>query len=92
MDSFTGKLAVVTGAGPGTRCELSRQPAAWGSSVAGRDLNPEAPATPRLARRQAGPQLPSASDNGRVTLRTELCGRSGPGARNLDSRHATLSL
>ena len=33
MDSFTGKLAVVTGGGPGKGRELARQPAAQGRAV-----------------------------------------------------------
>jgi NAD(P)-dependent dehydrogenase (short-subunit alcohol dehydrogenase family) len=39
MDSFTGKLAVVTGAGSGMGRELTRQLAAQGCSVAACDLN-----------------------------------------------------
>jgi NAD(P)-dependent dehydrogenase (short-subunit alcohol dehydrogenase family) len=42
MDSFAGKLAVVTGAGSGMGRELVRQLAAEGCSVAGCDLNAEA--------------------------------------------------
>ena len=40
VDSFTGKLAVVTGGGSGMGRELSRQLAAQGCSVAC-DLNPD---------------------------------------------------
>ena len=39
MDSFTGKLAVVTGGGSGMGRELARQRAAQGCSVATCDLN-----------------------------------------------------
>ena len=42
VESFTGKLAVVTGAGSGMGRELVRQLAAQGCSVAGCDLNAEA--------------------------------------------------
>jgi NAD(P)-dependent dehydrogenase (short-subunit alcohol dehydrogenase family) len=41
MDSFTGKLAVVTGGGSGMGRELSRQLAEQGCSVAACDLNPD---------------------------------------------------
>jgi len=56
MDSFTGKLAVVTGGGSGMGRELVRQLAAQGCSVAACDLNADAVAqTAALAREGAPP-------------------------------------
>ncbi len=56
MDSFAGKLAAVTGGGSGMGCELVRQLAAQGCSVAACDLYPETIAeTASMARAGAPP-------------------------------------
>jgi NAD(P)-dependent dehydrogenase (short-subunit alcohol dehydrogenase family) len=66
MDSFTGKLAVVTGGGSGTGRELSRQLAARACSVAACDLNPDSMAeTVALARAEAAPDVLAAVDRQR---------------------------
>ena len=54
MDSFTAKLAVVTGGGSGMGRELTRQLAAQGCAVAACDLNPDTMAeTVALAQAEA---------------------------------------
>ena len=56
MDSFTAKLAVITGGGSGMGRELARQLAAQGCSVAACDLNADAVAeTAAMARAGAPP-------------------------------------
>ena len=56
MESFTGKLAVVTGGGSGMGRELTRQLAVQGCSVAACDLNPDLLAeTVMLAEEGAAP-------------------------------------
>jgi NAD(P)-dependent dehydrogenase (short-subunit alcohol dehydrogenase family) len=56
VDSFTGKLAVITGGGSGMGRELARQLAAQGCSVAACDLNTAAVAdTAAMARAGAPP-------------------------------------
>ena len=55
MDSFTGKLAVVTGGGSGMGRELVGQLAAQGCSVAACDLNADAVAQAAASARVGGP-------------------------------------
>ncbi len=55
VDSFTGKLAVVTGGGSGMGRELVRQLAAQGCSVAACDLNAEAVKVTAATARAASP-------------------------------------
>jgi NAD(P)-dependent dehydrogenase (short-subunit alcohol dehydrogenase family) len=58
VDSFTGKLAVVTGGGSGIGRELARQLAVQGCSVAACDLNADAVAeTAAMARTAAVPEV-----------------------------------
>ena len=57
MDSFSGKLAVVTGGGSGMGRELVRQLAAQGCSVAACDVNADAVARRGLGLRSEPDQV-----------------------------------
>src|SRR5437016_1778395 len=63
MDSFSGKLAVVTGGGSGMGRELVRQLAAQGCSVAACDLNADAVAETAVVAREGGPPGVLVSDH-----------------------------
>jgi NAD(P)-dependent dehydrogenase (short-subunit alcohol dehydrogenase family) len=87
VDSFTGKLAVVTGGGSGMGRELVRQLAARGCSVAACDLNAETMAvTTATARAGAPPGVAvtghacDVSDEAQVLrFRDELLGQHAAG-------------
>ena len=78
MDSFTDKLAVVTGGGSGMGRELVRQLAAEGCSVATCDLNVEAAAqTEALARSDASPGVRVSSHQCDVSDEAEVVRQPG---------------
>ncbi len=85
VDSFTGKLAVVTGGGSGIGRELARQLAVQGCSVAACDVNTEAVVqTAAMARAAAVPEVlvtshacDVADEQQVLRFRDELLGEHG---------------